>query len=273
MQPDTTAQPPPAAIELRVNDGVATLLLNRPQVRNAIDDAMRAELIALLDRIGRDDAIRALVLTGKGKGFCAGGDITGMQRADERAARRGRLQRLAPPAAHAPRHHGAAHPAQADHRRGQRRRPRASAATWRWPATSSSPRRRAIFAMSYIHRGLIPDGGGMYFLPRRVGLARAKELIFTGRKVTRRRRSRSAWSTASPGPTRCWPRPRPGRASSAGLADGAGAHQDDPEPELRAAGGAGLRAGQPGAGHLLHDAPSTRSRSRPSWRSPARGRR
>jgi hypothetical protein len=39
------------------------------------------------------------------------------------------------------------------------------------------------FAMSYIHRGLIPDGGGLYFLPRRVGLPRAKELIFTGRRV------------------------------------------------------------------------------------------
>ena len=38
--------------------------------------------------------------------------------------------------------------------------------------------------MSYIQRGLIPDGGGMYFLPRRVGLARAKELIFTGRTLT-----------------------------------------------------------------------------------------
>ncbi|MFB9971880.1 enoyl-CoA hydratase/isomerase family protein [Pseudoroseomonas cervicalis] len=41
----------------------------------------------------------------------------------------------------------------------------------------------ARFAMSYILRGLIPDGGGMYFLPRRVGLSRAKELIFSGRTV------------------------------------------------------------------------------------------
>ena len=50
MQPDTIAQPPPVAIELRVNDGVATLWLNRPEVRNAIDDATRVELVAALDR-------------------------------------------------------------------------------------------------------------------------------------------------------------------------------------------------------------------------------
>ena len=42
----------------------------------------------------------------------------------------------------------------------------------------------ATFVMSYVLRGLIPDGGGMYFLPRRVGLARAKELIFSGRMLT-----------------------------------------------------------------------------------------
>jgi enoyl-CoA hydratase/carnithine racemase len=41
----------------------------------------------------------------------------------------------------------------------------------------------AVFAWSYILREIIPDGGGMYFLPRRIGLSKAKELIFTGRKV------------------------------------------------------------------------------------------
>ena len=43
--------------------------------------------------------------------------------------------------------------------------------------------KEANFAWSYILRGIIPDGGGMYFLPRRVGLSKAKELIFSGRKV------------------------------------------------------------------------------------------
>jgi enoyl-CoA hydratase/carnithine racemase len=42
---------------------------------------------------------------------------------------------------------------------------------------------KAFFTMSYVQRGLIPDGGGLYFLPRRVGLPRAKELIFSARRV------------------------------------------------------------------------------------------
>jgi enoyl-CoA hydratase/carnithine racemase len=182
MQPDT-AQPPPAAIELRVNDGVATLLLNRPQVRNAIDDAMRAELVALLDRIGRDDTIRAVVVTGQGPAFCAGGDIKGMR---ERMA--------APPGEVAingwRRQQRTHHAITALHTL-----PKPTVAAVNGAATGLGcdlalacdfvmAAETATLAMSYIHRGLIPDGGGMYFLPRRVGLARAKELVFTGRKLT-----------------------------------------------------------------------------------------
>jgi enoyl-CoA hydratase/carnithine racemase len=72
--------PTPSLIDLKVDAGIATLTLNRPDKRNAITDAMRTELIDALEQVTSDGTIRALVLTGAGKGFCAGGDVAGMQR-------------------------------------------------------------------------------------------------------------------------------------------------------------------------------------------------
>ncbi len=111
------------------------------------------------------------------------------------------------------------------------------APTWRWPATSSSPAKRPASPGRYIKRGLIPDGGGMYFLPRRVGLSRAKELIFTGRKVEADEAlalgiaDRMTPADALLG--RC---AGLGRRTVAGLGHRARARQVDPQPELRAAG-------------------------------------
>ncbi|KAA0182174.1 enoyl-CoA hydratase/isomerase family protein [Cupriavidus cauae] len=169
-------------IELKIEAGIALLAFNRPDKRNAISDDMRTELIDALERVASDKAIRALVLTGNGKGFCAGGDVAGMQRRMEapqgEVAFNGwsRQQRV---------HHtvkllhtmpkptiaavnGAAAGLGAD-----------TALCCDFVLASEA----ASFSWSYIHRGLIPDGGGMYFLPRRVGLSMAKELVFTGRKV------------------------------------------------------------------------------------------
>ena len=67
-------------IEFVVASGTATVTLNRPDKRNAISDSMRLELIRVFEHIAEDKKIKALVLTGKGKGFCAGGDIAGMQK-------------------------------------------------------------------------------------------------------------------------------------------------------------------------------------------------
>lgn len=165
-----------------VDGDVATLTLNRPQARNAIDDDMRAELMAVLDRVARTDSIRALVITGAGKGFCAGGDVKSMQ------------ARLAVPPGEV---------ALNGWRRQQRTHhavsmlhalPKPTIAAVNGAATGLGcdvalccdfviASDAARFAMTYVLRGLIPDGGGMYFLPRRVGLARAKELIFSGRTV------------------------------------------------------------------------------------------
>src|SRR3954471_10422213 len=169
-------------IDLQVQSGIATLTLNRPDKRNVMSDAMRTEFIDALERVGADKAIRALVLTGAGKGFCAGGDISGMER--RMSAPTGeiafngwhRQQRVhhtqsllhAMPKPVIAAVNGAASGLGAD-----------TALACDFIIASEW----ASFAWSYIHRGIVPDGGGMYFLPRRVGLPRAKELIFTGRKV------------------------------------------------------------------------------------------
>lgn len=172
----------PPLIDLQVDTGIATLTLNRPEKRNAMSDAMRAEFIEALEQVAADKAIRALVLTGAGKGFCAGGDVAGMEkRMNAPAGEVGfngwhRQQRV---------HHtqmllhtlpkpviaavnGAASGLGAD-----------TALACDFVIASEW----ASFTWSYIHRGIVPDGGGMYFLPRRVGLSTAKQLIFTGRKV------------------------------------------------------------------------------------------
>src|SRR5690348_10294952 len=67
-------------IEFSVESGVATIVLDRPDRRNAMSDEMRSEFVDALHRVAGDRAIRALVLTGRGSAFCAGGDISGMKR-------------------------------------------------------------------------------------------------------------------------------------------------------------------------------------------------
>ncbi len=77
--------------------GVATLTLNRPEKHNALSAAMIAELTAAAARLGRDPAVRVVVLTGAGESFCAGGDL-GWMRAQMRAdaaARAGEARKLA----------------------------------------------------------------------------------------------------------------------------------------------------------------------------------
>jgi enoyl-CoA hydratase/carnithine racemase len=169
-------------LQMNIDDGVAVITLNRPEVRNAIDDDMRQDLIAMLDQVSRDSAIRALVLTGAGKAFCAGGDIRSMR------------ERMSAPAGQVAfngwsRQQRTHHAVAALHNLGK-----PTIAAVNGAATGLGcdlalccdfvmASESATFAMTYILRGLIPDGGGMYFLPRRVGLARAKELIFSGRTV------------------------------------------------------------------------------------------
>jgi len=169
-------------VELTVEDKVAIVTFNRPEVRNAINDALRAELVVLLERVAADEGVRAVVLTGKGKAFCAGGDISGMK------------ERLKVPVGQVAfngwRRQGQTHKSVAL----LHGMPKVVIAAVNGAAAGLGcdmalacdfilASEQAVFTMSFVKRGLVSDGGGMYFLPRRVGLPRAKELIFTGRLV------------------------------------------------------------------------------------------
>jgi 2-(1,2-epoxy-1,2-dihydrophenyl)acetyl-CoA isomerase len=68
---------PDATLLHELSDGVATLTLNRPESLNALNSAMRAELLAALKAARSDDATRVVVITGAGRGFCAGADLRG----------------------------------------------------------------------------------------------------------------------------------------------------------------------------------------------------
>lgn len=71
---------PSSLIQERRDDGVCTLRLNRPEVHNAFDDRLISDLTGCLERLGADDAVRAVVLTGQGKSFSAGADLNWMLR-------------------------------------------------------------------------------------------------------------------------------------------------------------------------------------------------
>jgi enoyl-CoA hydratase/carnithine racemase len=164
-----------------VEDGVATITLNRPERMNAFSGTMLREWTDAIQRSQRDDEVRAVVVTGSGRGFCAGGDMkdasegrgivgTEGSPADRRNALRNSVH-------HVPRAlmqldkpyigaiNGAAVGAGMD---------MASMCDIRFAADT------AKFGMSYVKVGLIPGDAGCYFLPRIVGLAKALELIWTG---------------------------------------------------------------------------------------------
>lgn len=169
-------------VETETRGAVAIVTLNRPDKRNAINDDMRHQVIDALDRANGDDAVRAVVLTGAGSVFCAGGDIAGMRARLE--APRGKVgfngwrrqkqtHRLISTIYHIDKPviaavNGAASGLGCD---------LALACDFIMAGSEAS------FTMAYLKRGLIPDGGGLYFLPRRVGSVRAKELIFSARTV------------------------------------------------------------------------------------------
>src|SRR5216110_2538675 len=158
-------------------DRVATLTLNRPDRLNALGGTLREDLTAGLTRAIDDPDVRVIVITGAGKGFCAGGDVKAMQDANQAGRGRPLMERVAPsrdrtvllmrdsPKPLIAAVNGAAAGAGMN---------LALGCDIRLASTA------AKFAQAFVKRGLHPDWGGTYFLPRIVGMAKACEMIFTG---------------------------------------------------------------------------------------------
>ena len=162
---------------------VAVITLNRPQSLNSFTRAMHRELWAALDRIEADQGVRALVITGAGRGFCAGADLAEfdfepgpdlVQRADpgpiiEQAFNPTvrKLQALRVPTIAAV--NGVAAGAGAS-----------LAMTCDLAIAASG----AVFIQAFSKIGLIPDAGGSWFLVKRLGLARALGCAMLGDKLT-----------------------------------------------------------------------------------------
>lgn len=172
-----------SCVRLEVDGGVAMLTLNRPEAMNALSPEMSDDIVAALDQIDRDPAVRVAVITGAGRAFCAGGDLKTMRARSEAEIAGGAqaiIDSLGVP--------GRTIPVQIQ----ALRQPviaaiNGVAAGWGFDLAMACDIRVAAdtarFTEAFVRRGLVPDGGGTWTLPRLVGLERAYDLILTGRTI------------------------------------------------------------------------------------------
>jgi len=154
---------------------VVTVTLNRPDKLNSFNEAMHGELRATLDRIEGDPGVRAVLLTGAGKGFCAGQDLGDRNVASDQPIDLGatlennynplirRLRALDKPTVCAV--NGVA---------------AGAGANLALACDIVLAARSTRFIQAFCKIGLVPDSGGTYWLPRLVGEARAKALALLG---------------------------------------------------------------------------------------------
>jgi 2-(1,2-epoxy-1,2-dihydrophenyl)acetyl-CoA isomerase len=163
------------AVLLDIADHVATITLNRPDRLNAFNEAMHAQLAQALDRIELDRAIRAVLLTGAGRAFCAGQDLAERQMGGDTAVDLGAtLDRLYNPLIR---------------RIARLERPVLCAVNGVAAGAGANlalacdivlAARSATFIQAFCKLGLVPDSGGTFVLPRLVGPARAMGLAMLG---------------------------------------------------------------------------------------------
>ena len=174
-------------IEYTVDDGVATVVLDRPDRLNAFTATMARELIAAFDASDADQSVRAVVVTGRERGFCAGADLgRGGSTFDAtdpaRAASRADVGTIGG----VPRDGGGT----VTLRIAASRKPVIAAvngpavgigATMTLPMDVRLAGESARFGFVFARRGLVPEAASSWFLPRVVGISQAMEWAMTGR--------------------------------------------------------------------------------------------
>ncbi len=162
-----------------VSDSIALITLERPDVLNAMDRHMMDDLNNVFNCMASDRGVRAAVITGAGRGFCSGADLrtlttepdiaeptpfkSYLRRINELILRILRLEKPVIAAVNGPAVGAGCNLALA--------------------CDIIFMAHEAYLSQIFVKRGLVPDFGGLYLLPRYVGLAKAKELIFTGAKI------------------------------------------------------------------------------------------
>jgi 2-(1,2-epoxy-1,2-dihydrophenyl)acetyl-CoA isomerase len=164
---------PYATLLTDTSDGVLTITLNRPEVLNAFNNQMAEDVQDALKKAERDAAVRCLVITGAGKGFCAGQDLADMRARDQAVSFREHLGRTYNPIISRLRALEKPVIAQVNGAAAGAGFGLALACDLRYAAET------AKFRMAFGGIGLAPDSGTSFFLPRLVGYGRAFELAAT----------------------------------------------------------------------------------------------
>jgi 2-(1,2-epoxy-1,2-dihydrophenyl)acetyl-CoA isomerase len=169
-------------VNLTIAEGVATIELDRPQTLNAWNAQLGADITAVLDRCRSDAAVRAVLITGAGRGFSSGADLRELGGgADSEEERPDAVYRQLTEVYH---------PIMT----GIRELPKPVVAAVNGPAVGIGcslalccdlivAAESSYFLLAFVNIGLVPDGGSSVWLPSRIGIARATELCMLGERL------------------------------------------------------------------------------------------
>src|SRR4030081_774800 len=177
-------------IKYEVDEQVLTITLNRPDKLNAFNGAMQKELIDAFDAADKDDNVRAIIVTGAGRAFCAGADLSSGADTFDRDARRGPVKRLADGKVDYSNPNARDGGGQLTLRIFKCLKPVIAAVngpavgigvTMQLAMDIRIASEAARFGFVFSQRGIVPEAASSWFLPRLVGIAQALEWCYTGR--------------------------------------------------------------------------------------------